>query len=53
MKKETVQLTYEQCVQHMERWQALGRNYTAVQKPEYQKGGPACVVFPPIGFGYR
>jgi hypothetical protein len=41
MKKKTVQLTYELCVQHMERWHALGRNYTAVQRPEYQKGGPA------------
>lgn len=40
MKKETVELTYELCVQHMERWHALGRNYTAVQKAEYQKGGP-------------
>ena len=33
----------------MESWQALGRNYTAVQKAEYQKGGPgaypAHVVF--------
>ena len=32
MKKEIVQLSYERCVQHMERWQALGRGYTAVQK---------------------
>jgi hypothetical protein len=34
--KETVQLTYELCVQHMERWHALGRNYTAIKKEKSQ-----------------
>ena len=48
MKKETIQLTYEVCVQQMERWQALGRNYTAVQKAEYRGPEgyhPAYVIF--------
>ena len=54
MKKETIQLTYEICVQQVERWQALGRNYTAVQKPGYlgpegyggrREHHPACVIF--------
>jgi hypothetical protein len=45
MKKETIQLTYELCVQQMERWQALGRNYTAAKKWSSQKGGPKSVVF--------
>jgi hypothetical protein len=44
MKKETVQLTYELCVQHMERWQALGRNYTAVKKGG-PVGHPAYIIF--------
>jgi hypothetical protein len=41
--KETVELTYELCVQLKERWQALGRNYTAVQKADDQNGGPGSV----------
>jgi hypothetical protein len=48
MRKETIRLTYEICVQQMEAWQALGRNYTAVQKPGYQGPEgyrPACVIF--------
>jgi hypothetical protein len=45
MNKETIQLTYELCVQHMECWQALGRNYTAVKKEKSLQGGPACIVF--------
>jgi hypothetical protein len=45
MKKETIQLTYELCVQQMERWQALGRNYTAAKKWSSQEGGPTSVVF--------
>jgi hypothetical protein len=45
MGKET-KLSYELCAQRMERWQALGRNYTAVQKKAVQqKGEPEQVVF--------
>ena len=42
--KETVQLTYELCVRHLERWQALGRNYTAVKKGG-SVGHPAYIIF--------
>jgi hypothetical protein len=49
MKRETIQLTYEICVQQLEGWQALGRNYTVVQKPGYRGPEgyhhPACVIF--------
>jgi hypothetical protein len=48
MRKETIQLTYEMCVQQMEHWHALGRNYTAVQKAEYRGPEgyhPAYVIF--------
>jgi hypothetical protein len=47
MKKGTITLCYEQCAQQMECWQALGRNYTAVQKVEYREPGghPAYVIF--------
>jgi hypothetical protein len=45
MKIKNIPLTYDLCVQHMECWQALGRNYTAAKKESSQEGGPACVVF--------
>jgi hypothetical protein len=30
--RERIQLTYQQCVEHTNNWEALGRNYTAVHK---------------------
>lgn len=46
--ERTIQLTYQQCVEHVKDWEALGRNYTAIHKelnsiPEL--GVRRCVIF--------
>lgn len=46
--EKTIQLTYQHCVQHTSNWEALGRNYTAVQKEGVEGkpvGKPAHVIF--------
>jgi hypothetical protein len=44
MEKQTVQLTYQHCAQHANNWEALGRNYTAVQREGFE-GKPGYVIF--------
>jgi hypothetical protein len=40
--KGLIQLKYQQCAQHADNWEALGRNYTAVQT---ERAGMRHVIF--------